>query len=68
MPRMKSERRTHLNLEKGRFYGVGKYDMPLLRREDMGLPSRWIGFNEVNSYKGDCTSTGGAFLFGRLPV
>ena len=55
-------RKTYLNLERGRFYGVGKYDMPLLRREDMGLPSRWIGFNEVNSYKGDCTSTGVHFF------
>ena len=41
---------------------VGEYDMPLLRREDMGLPSRWIGFNEVNSYKRDCTSTGVHFF------
>ncbi|WP_276874155.1 DUF4417 domain-containing protein [Dialister micraerophilus] len=53
----KKDRRTYLNLQYKRFRGVGKYDIPIIKKENIELPETWIGFNEVNTYKGKCTQT-----------
>ncbi|KXB90243.1 hypothetical protein HMPREF3033_01552, partial [Veillonellaceae bacterium DNF00751] len=44
---MKKNRHTYLNLQYGRFHGVGKNDIPELKRQTIKLPEKWIGFNEV---------------------
>ena len=59
---MTNDRRTYLNLQYGRFHGVGKNDIPELKRQKIKLPEKWIGFNEVNTYKGECTQTGVHFF------
>ena len=44
--------RNILNLEKGQFFGVGKYDMPLLEPVyELPEIKEWIGFNYVLSDK-----------------
>lgn len=62
MKTLKKDRRTYLNLQHGRFYGVGKYHMPLLKKQDLPKVDKWIGFNEVKTYKGECTQTGVHFF------
>ena len=57
-----NEFRGNLNLHHGRYRGEGQYNMPLLKRTDIHIPTEWIGFHEVNSFKGDCTHTGVHFF------
>lgn len=59
---MKKDRRTFLNLQYGRFLGVGNYEVPIIKKENIEIPKKWIGFNEVNTYKGECTQTGVHFF------
>lgn len=56
------DRKTYLNLQYGKFRGVGKYDIPILRKKDISLPKTWIGFNEVKTFRGKCAETGVHFF------
>ena len=49
----------------GRFFPeyAGKNGTPLLKKKIPNyIPTKWIGFHEVNSFKGDCTQTGVHFF------
>ena len=48
-------KRWTLNFGKIPIETVGKYDIPLLQKQNISLPKTWIGFNQVKTFKGECT-------------
>ena len=51
------------NLDKLHYTDKGAFDIPRLAPFIMGkIPDKWIGFNEVNSFKGDRSLTGVHFF------
>lgn len=51
------------NLDKLYYTDKGAFDIPRLAPFIMGkIPDKWIGFNEVNSFKGDRSLTGVHFF------
>lgn len=51
------------NLDKLHYTDKGAFDIPRLAPFIMGkIPEKWIGFNEVNSFKGDRSLTGVHFF------
>lgn len=54
------------NLDKLYYSDKGAFDIPRLAPFIMGkIPDKWIGFNEVNSFKGDRALTGVHFFIGK---
>lgn len=51
------------NLDKLHYTDKGAFDIPRLAPFIMSkIPKKWIGFNEVNSFKGDRSLTGVHFF------
>lgn len=51
------------NFDKLYYFDKGAFDIPKLAPFIMGkIPDKWIGFNEVNSFKGDRSLTGVHFF------